>query len=236
MVAIAGGASFTLAVTSNGLVYAWGANDSGQLGSNGVGQLDIPQVVRGISNAVLVGAAPGGNHSLAVTVNGGTNQYWGWGFNARGQVGNGSTADQYSPALLQFCTRCQRCVKLGTNGTFTAQCNGTLYLYFNDEQGAFGDNGTNSYAVMFHAAGQTNLLATVMGANSDGVAIGAVTNGGVYFYSASGFCQYDSQGHVADPEGNDPNTNQVSCSFANLNITNAVCPAAKCFSLVGKIQ
>ena len=227
MVAIAGGASFTLAVTSNGLVYAWGANDSGQLGSNGVGQLDIPQVVRGISNAVLVGAAPGGNHSLAVTVNGGTNQYWGWGFNARGQVGNGSTADQYSPALLQFCTRCQRCVQLGTSGSFTAQCNGTMYLYFNDDQLAFDDND-GSYNVTFNGSN-----VTVLATNYAGVAVGTVIKGSNYTFSASGLCFHDPQLPATDANGN--LTNGVSADCSSINITNTICPAAKCFSLVGKI-
>jgi len=70
-----------------------------------------------------------------------TNNYWGWGDNTYGQVGNAiyngvatNQVSQYSPAgPLQFCTRCQREVQLGTSGSFTAECNGTLYLYFNTD-------------------------------------------------------------------------------------------------------
>jgi alpha-tubulin suppressor-like RCC1 family protein len=219
-----------LAATSNGQVYAFGDNSYGQLGTNGIGSSSTPIRVGGISNAVLVSAHPKGSHSLAMTVDQGTNRYWGWGYNVLGQVGNGATTNQYTPAPLQFCTRCQRCVQLGTNGVFTAQCNGTLYLYFNDEQGYFGDN-SGSYTVSFDGL-STNV--NVLANNVNGVAVGAITNGGVYSYSASGFCVYDSQGHDADPDGQDHSTNQVSCS--SINITNTICPAAKCFSLVGKIQ
>ncbi|HUK81779.1 MAG TPA: hypothetical protein VLZ12_04020 [Verrucomicrobiae bacterium] len=247
VVAIAGGNQFSLAVTGDGRVYGWGNNSAGQLGTNSsaIAFTNSPMRVPGISSAVLVSApnpascdvdypCTNGKHSMAMTVDGGTNRYWGWGENAYGQVGNGVFTNQYTPAQVQFCTRCQRCVQLGTGGSFTAQCNGTLYLYFNDDQTAFGDNGTNSYSVTFHAAGQTNLLAIVMGANSSGVAISTVTNSGVYFYSASGFCARDIGNNMTDPDGRDPSSNQVACS--SINITNSICPMWRCFSLVGKIQ
>jgi hypothetical protein len=232
VVAIAAGLQFTLAATNNWQVYAWGDNSEGQVGINGIGSSTSPIPVAGISNAVWVAAHASGQHSLAVTLENGTNRFWGWGYNAAGQVGNAATTNQYAPAQLQFCTRCQRCVQLGTSGILTAQCNGTLKLYFNDA--SFGDNGTNFYKVTFPAFGNTNL--TVLGANSDGVAAGTVTNAGIYSYSASGFCTYNGFLDKADPDGRDPSSNQVNCSFINLNITNAICPAAKCFSLVGKIQ
>jgi alpha-tubulin suppressor-like RCC1 family protein len=230
VVAIAGGNAFTLAATSNGQVYAFGDNSYGQLGTNGIGSSSTPIRVGGISNAVLVSAHPKGSHSLAMTVDGGTNRFWGWGYNVLGQVGNGATTNQYTPAPLQFCTRCQRCVQLGTNGVLTAQCNGTLKLYFNDDQLAFGDN-SGSYTVSFDGL-STNV--NVLANNANGVAVGIVTNGGVYSYSASGFCARNNANQLSDPDGLDPNSNQVACS--SINITNTVCPTAKCFSLVGKIQ
>jgi hypothetical protein len=202
-------------------------------------------LVAGISNAVWVSAPVSvcdeeGNcdyprqHSMAMTVDQGTNHYWGWGDLTFGAVGNGTNmfgANQSTPAQAQFCTRCQRCVQLGSSGSFTAECNGTLYLYFNDDQTAFGDNGTNAYRVIFK--GVTN---NVPGNAGNGVIFGTVTNGGNYAYSASGFCVYDSNGDSADPDGKDPSHQQVDCSLINLNITNAICPARACFSLVGKIQ
>jgi alpha-tubulin suppressor-like RCC1 family protein len=231
VVAIAGGNQFTLAVTSNGQVYAFGDNTYGQLGTNGIGSASTPIAVAGISNAVLVAAHSTASHSLAMTVDQGTNRYWAWGWNIVGEVGNGTSGNSvYAPAALQFCTRCQRSVQLGTAGSFTAQCNGTMYLYFNDDQTAFGDN-SGSYTVSFDGL-STNV--NVLANNVNGVAVETVTNGGVYSYSASGFCIRNSNGDSTDPNANDQNTNSVPCS--SINITNTVCPTAKCFSLVGKIQ
>jgi hypothetical protein len=227
-------------------VYARGYNDYGQLGTNvsDVGSISSPIRVAGISHAVLVSAPSTGQHSLAMTVDGGTNRYWAWGRNDKGQVGNGTNSAnatdpdhpyQYTPAQLQFCTRCQRCVQLGTNGTLYAQCTGTLKLYFNDDQSAFGDNN-GSYNVMFNGSN-----VTVMAASSAGVAVGTVTNGGVYTYSATGTCYHCNIGPdfcPSDANGTNPNTTNLwNCSdLSVVNRTNTVCPAAPCFSLVGRIQ
>jgi len=237
VVAIAAGDPSSFAVTSNGWLYAWGLNGVGELGISGWGAYPTPTQVSGISNVVLVTA--GGAHAMAMTTQGGTNQYYGWGANDYGQVGNGTNSnngsnEQDTPAQLQFCTRCLRCVQLGTGGSFTAQCNGTLYLYFNtDDFGAC----TGQYNVTF--GGQ----ATNVPANLDcGVAVGTVTNGGVYSYTASGFCTYNTaSGLQSDPNGVDfTSGTPVDCSsspFNNyLDKTNSVCPMWQCFSLVGRIQ
>jgi hypothetical protein len=242
VVAIGAGSGDSYAVTSNGWLYAWGQNAYGQLATNNtaVGSTNLPMSVSGISNVVLVTA--GVAHAMAMTTQGGTNQYYGWGANYEGQVGNGTNssnaigdADQFSPAQLQFCTRCQREVQLGTLGAFTAQCNGTLYLYFNtDNFGASYVSG--SYNVTFGS------LVTNVPANADcGIAVGTVTVGNVYMYTASGYCVYDERGYLADANGVDfATSNQVGCVptpfNSYFNQTNSVCPALKCFSLVGRIQ
>lgn len=264
VVAIAAGVGFTLAVTSNGQVYAWGDNSFRELGTNTstIPYFGIPMLVPGISNVVLVSAPrsdddmgtnmvtnaynfrgtsfqyTGGVHAMAMTVDGGTNHYWGWGDNSYGEVGqtgsisNGGATNevsQYAPTgPLQFCTRCQREVQLGTEGTFTAQCNGTLYLYFNTDN--FGAC-TGQYNVAFGS-----LMTNVPANASTGVAVASVTNGGTYSYSASGWCT-NSFGLAFDPNGRDFSNRLAECSsYPGLNTTNTVCPMWQCFSLVGKIQ
>ena len=239
--AIAAGNNFTLAV-SNGWVYGFGDNRSQELGpysatsSNGT-PLQIP----GISNVVLVSAprpdpeTRGGQHVVAMTVDGGTNQFWGWGDNTDGEVGNGSTATPQSwPTQVQFYARCQRCVPLGTGGVFTAQMDGALYLYFNTDKSQFY-NAAGSYTavvngIQFTVPGNNN--------NGSGTFAGMVTNGQVCTYSANGQClwyQYDTN-TVADANGRGPNGLWDCNDFGNINKTNAVCPMWQCFSLVGKIQ
>lgn len=186
-----------------------------------------------ITNAVSVSAHPDGYQSLAVTVSQGTNLYYGWGYNDNGQVGNGSGADQQiTPAQLHFCNACSSCVQLGTSGIFTAQCTGTLTLYFNDEVGAFPNNFGSYTATVNGSATDVTVMAT----NDQGVPVGIVTNGGVYFFSASGLCGWDNNftNQVADANGSTNSAAPVDC--ATLGASDCVCPAAQCFSLVGRIQ
>ncbi len=196
-----------------------------------------------------VAAGATGYHSFAMTVDGGTNHYWGWGDNYYGQVGNGTNSEisntatiQYTPAQAQFCTRCQRCVQLGTSGILTSQCNGTLYLYFNGQILDFGGS-TGSYTVTVNNVTNMPVPATSgenieLGWPGNGVPFGTVTNGGIYPYTATGYCVYSGTSAQTDPNGVDINSsNLVDCSNFNfINMTNAVCPARQCFSLVGKIQ
>jgi alpha-tubulin suppressor-like RCC1 family protein len=252
VVTIAGGENFSVAVTANGRVYGWGDNEYGQLATNGPSELDIPTLLPGISNVVWIsaprsndacdGPAIGGHHCLAMTLDQGTNHYVAWGDNTYGQIGNATTggtgtnvtgcgAFTYvsAPTQPQFCTRCQRTVQLGTNGSFTAQCNGALYLYFNTDN--FGAC-TGQYNVTFGS-----LVTNVPANASTGVAVGTVTQGSNYSFHASGYCTYDFVGHQADPSGNPPSGPPADCSNSLvINITNAPCPTATCFSLVGRIQ
>jgi hypothetical protein len=89
IIRIAAGAFHTLAIDSGGTLWAWGFNDSGQLGtgtqieSRGPVRVSFPG---GTPRIVMIAA--GGGHSLAVDANG---NLWAWGSNDRGQLGIGTT-------------------------------------------------------------------------------------------------------------------------------------------------
>lgn len=248
VVAIAAGAQFSLAVTSNGQVYAWGDNTYDQLGTNdaSIASTNVPLLVRGLTNIVAVSAGRNLNTGNPITAYGfgiamgldsdGTERTWGWGENLEGEIGGATNGNMFStPLPVQFCNRCDRCVQLGTSGSFTAHCTGTLVLYFNDEQSgpnnSFGDNG-GSYTVTI-----TGLVTNVSipGDAAWGVPVGTVTNGGVYSFSASGLCGWDNQCATCWADANGPTSTAVTRS-SFINSTNAICPMWQCFSLVGKIQ
>src|SRR5208282_3613773 len=129
------------------------------------------------------------------------------------------------------------CVQLGTSGILTAQCNGTLYLYFNGQILDFGGY-SGSYTATVNNVTNTAVPAT-SGMNlenagtGNGVSFGTVTNGGIYPYTATSYC-VDAFGHLVDANGiNLSTSNLLDCSdFSLINITNAVCPARQCFSLI----
>ena len=101
-VQISAGNSHSLAIGSDGYVYAWGDNTYGQLGNNttSITYSTAPARVRDPSNpsdtskglkAVQVSA--GGDQSLAIDKDG---NIWAWGYNMYGQLGNNTTSITYS--------------------------------------------------------------------------------------------------------------------------------------------
>jgi alpha-tubulin suppressor-like RCC1 family protein len=73
---------FVLGLNTNGIVYAWGANSYGQLGSGNLRLTAVPGPVVGLSGVRAVQA--GVYHSLALTRDGGVRA---WGVNTAGQLG-----------------------------------------------------------------------------------------------------------------------------------------------------
>ncbi len=94
IVAVASARYHNLALKSDGTVWAWGDNSSGQLGdgrySSGDGwyngDISGPVQVQGLSSVVAIAA--GNDHSLALKSDG---TVWAWGNNSYGQLGVGST-------------------------------------------------------------------------------------------------------------------------------------------------
>lgn len=101
--AIAGGDDHSLALKSDGTVWAWGAGfqRSGHLGNGSTTESPVPvQVLDAGGTAALTGVAAvsaGIAHSLALKRDG---TVWAWGYGAYGQLGNGSTQDQSLPVQV----------------------------------------------------------------------------------------------------------------------------------------
>ncbi|MBK9237842.1 MAG: hypothetical protein IPO19_18430 [Rhodoferax sp.] len=91
IVAISAGDNFGLALTSAGHIYAWGSNQTGQLGQNTEhGARTRAVLVKGADGTGQLGnikmIAAGGNHVLALDQDG---KVFGWGFAVSGQLGDG---------------------------------------------------------------------------------------------------------------------------------------------------
>ncbi|MFN8537525.1 MAG: hypothetical protein U0232_08630 [Thermomicrobiales bacterium] len=104
--AIVAGADHSLALDADGAVWAWGANQYGQLGVatgkdcggntlNAVACSHIPRRVPGLGPVRTVAA--GANHSLALGTDG---SVWTWGWNQSGQLGDGTSTDRLAPARV----------------------------------------------------------------------------------------------------------------------------------------
>ncbi|KAI2656030.1 RCC1 and BTB domain-containing protein 2 [Labeo rohita] len=113
---VACGSHHTIALTTEGEVYAWGYNNSGQVGSGSTANQPTPRRVSScLQNKVVVNIACGQLCSMAVLDNGEvacgyahtlalTDEgfVYSWGANSYGQLGTGNKSNQAVPTLINM--------------------------------------------------------------------------------------------------------------------------------------
>lgn len=117
------------ALGSDGLVYAWGMNNYGQIGVGGAipgTNRNVPVQVQTPVGLTFTQVAAGGNTGYALDENG---QAYAWGWGIQGRLGNGGTADSSTPVPVTM--------PAGVSFTAIAAGSGTAY--------GLGDDG-NVYA------------------------------------------------------------------------------------------
>ncbi len=80
----------TVALLSNGTVWAWGDGHAGQLGDGGRSYSDTPVQVSVPDGVSFVQVSTGGTTSYAVDA---TGKIWSWGSDKDGSLGNGASAE-----------------------------------------------------------------------------------------------------------------------------------------------
>lgn len=165
----AGIASHELVLKIDGSVWAWGINESGQLGTGDTSLNFFPVQVVGPGGIGLLGdvsaVARGGNHSLAVKSDG---TVWAWGGNANGELGNNSLIDSSVPVqvvgaggtgVLSGVTA----VAGGSDFSLALKGDGTVWAWGANGDGRLGNNGTapSPFPVQVVGAGGAGVLTGV---------------------------------------------------------------------------
>ncbi|MEV7025139.1 hypothetical protein [Kitasatospora sp. NPDC093558] len=118
IIAIAAGLHHSLALREDGTVWAWGYNINGQLGDGTSASRNVPAPVTNLAGVARIAA--GANHNLALigAPGGSGTTVKAWGYNATGQLGDGSTINRFAPVDTA----------LGTGGIhlIAAGCNHSL--------------------------------------------------------------------------------------------------------------
>jgi alpha-tubulin suppressor-like RCC1 family protein len=133
---VAAGGFHTLAIRSDGTLWAWGNNAAGQLGQGNQISVNGPTAVGTDTDWFAVSA--GGSHSLAIKLD---RTLWSWGANTDGQLGDGSTTGSSVP------------IQVGTNTTWVAVAAGRSHSLAIDIQGRLWVWGRNAEGQLGSAAG-----------------------------------------------------------------------------------
>jgi alpha-tubulin suppressor-like RCC1 family protein/PKD repeat protein len=144
VIAIASGDNFVLALTNDGLVWAWGDNSSGQLGlSREEKFLQYPHLVQIKKPCQAIAA--GHQHALALTTDG---HMMAWGNNKYGQLGIGSTeSTEWTNTPTQVIMETDRLplnqvqsIAAGDDHSMAILSNGHVMLWGKNSSGQLGDS------------------------------------------------------------------------------------------------
>ncbi|MEQ1752443.1 MAG: choice-of-anchor D domain-containing protein, partial [Prosthecobacter sp.] len=142
----------TLALTSEGRVYAWGWNSSGQLGDNTAWTRSSPVAVNIVNGSsalygkTVVSLAAGSSHSLALCSDGAVVT---WGNNGYGQLGNNTppqrnvpTAVNTTNGLSALYAKTVVSVAAGSSHSLALCSDGTVVAWGYNGSGQLGNNTT----------------------------------------------------------------------------------------------
>jgi alpha-tubulin suppressor-like RCC1 family protein len=181
--AISAGAFHSLAIGSNGRLYAWGSNDQGELGDGTTTEHDSPEVITLASGVTPTAIAAGYYHSLVIGSDG---NLYAWGYNEIGQLGDGTTTEHDSPEVITLASGVTpTAISAAYYHSMAIGSDGNLYAWGDNINGQLGDGTTTNRAspeLITLASGVTPNTISAGGLSS--LAIGS--DGNLYAWGENG--------------------------------------------------
>ncbi|MDB3870679.1 hypothetical protein N9318_00005, partial [Euryarchaeota archaeon] len=204
-VAISSGAEHTCAILNDGSVSCWGYNQWGQLGLGHPNDLNIPNQVNLSTGRTATALGTGWGHTCAVLDDGSVSC---WGDNDKGQLGDGTTNDRWTPTQTASLGTGRAAVAI-SSGLSEHTCaildDGSVSCWGSNQVGQLGD-GTNTNR---NSPTQTSSLGS--GRTADAITTGGSTtcvildNGSVSCWG----------GYVGDGTSADANTPTQTASLGS---------------------
>ncbi len=142
---IAAGDVHTIAIKTDGTLWAWGRNIYSELGDFSTEQRNYPIQIGSAANWLSVTA--GDSHTIATKTDG---SFWSWGYNGVGELGDGTNTNRTSPTNIACpygtIVRVEPCWKV-ISGSVGIALDGSLWTWGGNEYGQIGDGTTSRKAV-----------------------------------------------------------------------------------------
>lgn len=159
--ALAIGGYHTLALKSDGTVWACGFNSHGQLGDGTKTNRAARVQVAGLSDVVAVAA--GGFHSLALKRDG---TVWAWGRNAEYQLGDGMWAEQRLSPVQVFGLTNVTAIVAGYDFSMALKSDGSVWGWGKNWNAQLGDGTETNAATPVCALTLTDIVSLAAGYNT----------------------------------------------------------------------
>ena len=153
VMAIAAGSAHTIALKSDGTIWTWGYNASGQLGDGTTIDRYVPIQIAFMKDVTSIAA--GSSHTIALKSDG---TVWTWGGNEYGQLGDGTTTDSYVPIQVGSLTNVIA-VAAGDDHTIVLKSDGTVWAWGYNYSGQLGNGSTEDSPTPVQVSGLTDVVA-----------------------------------------------------------------------------
>lgn len=148
------GCAHSMARRNNGTLWAWGHNNTGQLGIN-LGTVTLrcsPTQITGTWSSFSLG----NYHALAINTSG---QLYAWGLNSSGEIGDLTLTSRSSPVLISASSLSWTSVGASNNASMGISTSGDLYTWGSGNSGQIGNGLTaNRSAPSFVGSGWTRVM------------------------------------------------------------------------------
>ena len=138
---VSAGHDHTLAVGSDGHVYAWGDNSKGELGDGSTINKNTPVRITendAIKGKTFIAVSAGTKFSVALASDG---SVYTWGDNERGSLGNGSITDSSVPVKANLNVTITA-ISAGYSHAMALSSSGTIYTWGDNQYGQLGNGST----------------------------------------------------------------------------------------------
>ncbi|MDB6015654.1 MAG: rcc [Pedosphaera sp.] len=164
---------WNLAVKSDGSMWAWGMNSSGQMGNGTISNSVLTPVM--VSNSQPGGVVNnplqvscGYTYGVALLTNG---TVWTWGTGGNGELGNGTTGHSYTPVQVTGLSNVIA-TSSGWKHTLALKSDGTVWAWGKNLSGELGDGTTINQSNAVQVLNVSNIVA-VSGGDYNSVALRA---------------------------------------------------------------
>lgn len=157
-ISVTAGTYHTMAIRSDGKLYAWGSNAYGQFMNGNITSTTTPLEIAGYYNQVAVTAGYG--HTLVLLADG---HVWGSGYNFQGQLGNGGNNDHWWRIDLRSPTTAWVTMASGYGHTLALRDNGTLWGWGYNLAGQLGDGTLTNHTAPTQIGTANNWVSVATG-------------------------------------------------------------------------
>ena len=152
-----GGEGFAVCIKTDGTLWAWGNNSSGQLGQGSYTNCSSPVQVGALTDWYKISTNE--FNCIAIKNNG---TLWAWGNNYSGQLGQNNTTFRLSPVQIGSATDWYSASIGGKGGVVAVKTNGTMWTWGRGASGRLGQNDTANRSSPTQVGILTNWLSASM--------------------------------------------------------------------------